>query len=106
MAQSTISVYCDPVASSEKNNNVGFVQRFNHLPGGSNVLYYAYAKRLNSASELTYVLEGRTNLVSGSWAPVSSTATAGYLDTDYERATNQIDSALDALFLRLKIETL
>jgi len=73
--------------------------------GGSNVFTYAYAKRLNSEGELTYTLEGRTNLTSGSWAPVSSSVTTGSLDADYESQTNQIDATLEAQFLRLKIET-
>ena len=39
MAQSTIPVFCDPVGSFEKSGSVAQVQRFNHVPGGSNVLY-------------------------------------------------------------------
>ncbi len=43
MAQSTVPVYCDSIASSEKGNagatRVGFVPRYNHIPGGANVLY-------------------------------------------------------------------
>jgi len=75
------------------------------MSGGSNVFTYVHAKRLNSASELNYILEGRTNLMSGSWAPVSSSVTTGALDADYESQTNQIDVKLDTQFLRLNIET-
>jgi hypothetical protein len=54
---------------------------------------------------LNYILEGRTNLTSGSWAPVSSSVTTGALDADYESQTNQVDATLDTQFLRLKIAT-
>jgi arylsulfatase A-like enzyme len=73
--------------------------------GGSNVLNYTHAKRLGADGELTYTLEGRTNLLSGSWEPVNAPTTSGNLDSDYENITNRVDTVDDERFLRLKIET-
>jgi len=41
MAQSVIPVYCDSIASAEKGGggNPQFIPRYNHIPGGANVLY-------------------------------------------------------------------
>ncbi len=40
-SQSTIPVYCDSIASAEKGGGgkLQFIPRYNHIPGGANVLY-------------------------------------------------------------------
>lgn len=72
--------------------------------GGSHQIQYAHSKRRNAAALVSYSLEGRSDLVNGTWNPISTTTEPNPLNADYEMVTHRATFASDTMFLRLAIE--
>ncbi|VGO19628.1 right-handed parallel beta-helix repeat-containing protein [Pontiella sulfatireligans] len=79
----------------------GHATNFQNFDGGSE---YVYPRRKDSG--LDYWLETSTNLVSNVWTNSGYTELpmVGIIDTYFESITNQIPTALEKTFIRLRIE--
>lgn len=68
--------------------------------------FVGFARRMDfQQRELSYILERSTNLVSGGWMPVASSAEdAGALENGFEWVTNRIDESCGASgFFRMRV---
>jgi len=73
---------------------------------GTNWLEYVYTRRLDAAARgLDYGIILNTDLVSGTWSNIGTSAETGSvaIDADFETVTNQISTVADGKFINLEV---
>ena len=94
----------DPTNSAD----IGYVPTYGMVEdGGADWLEYIYAQR-NDAGDLglTYWLDQKTDLVTGTWTSNNYEVGTGMLDAEFDAVTNRLPTAIeDVQFIKLMIES-